>query len=246
MSTNLQRWRMPLTPEDLGPPWQSHPACKITPPKPPFPSLDQIADKEFIVHVTRPADDLGRYQFMAFWRDAAVPGYVRGQVFWTDLEGWVAGNRAEGWTVTIRNPGGGEWMSDTATRLADLLAGVAHPTQPRDEDGRVLAPKITRRLKSAGTAARTVDVYGWVDYDNRVMLFLHLATLADDHIVDFTARQFHRRKAVPARWIAPKDDYCERFAAATGVQRVTLVDRGRRGRPRRSSGPLPLDEVRED
>lgn len=104
--------------------------------------------------------------------------------------------------------------------LVEVLAGVAEPAIPRDGDCIEYSELVTSTLNDADIPANRVTVLGWIDHGGRAILFGHYATQVGDTVVDFTARQYHPQ--LPARWIAPVEEYCTQLAELSGASCVTI------------------------
>lgn len=67
-------------------------------------NTDFTSDTEVIVHIRAGAipDSLSRLQFTAFWLDDYLPpDGVRGQVFYTSLDNFIAADEAKGRKVRV-------------------------------------------------------------------------------------------------------------------------------------------------
>ncbi|MGW5572804.1 hypothetical protein ACWEVD_16510 [Nocardia thailandica] len=98
--------------------------------------------------------------------------------------------------------------------LAETLESYA-PEHPVDRDCLRLARAVTSALCDRGVSASSVTIAGWMDAEETLLAFLHLATRTDHVILDGTARQFDR--ALPAAWIASQADYLHRLAVAASI-----------------------------
>ena len=103
--------------------------------------------------------------------------------------------------------------------LAAVLARHAPAGDPTDQCQET-TEAVTSDLRAAGRDARSAFVFGWLDPDAYLMLFVHRATVVDGLVLDATARQFH--PDLPDKWIAPLAEYSSRLAAAAGVRQVTV------------------------
>lgn len=119
-------------------------------------------------------------------------------------------------------------MGITVEQIQAALDAAQVPTnqRPTDNDCLTWEPIITEVLTLAGLPARGRLVVGWIDLPVRAVLFMHQATEVDGIMVDFTARQYHLRHALPARWVAPAAQYAADLAEATGANKVTIVSDG--------------------
>lgn len=140
-----------------------------------------------------------------------------------------------------------------AEQLSALLKGLPLPGVARDGDCLVVAARVTAAAQELGFPADTVTVIGWLDWatvcsavpelssrqggdELTVIGFSHRVTVVSGWVLDATAQQF--RADLPARWIAPLQEYLQRLAAVTGVARVTVAGSGPSILPERSDRRL--------
>lgn len=138
----------------------------------------------------------------------------------------------------------GQSERDMPLRVAieDALFGI-EPPHPYPVDGACLKwePWITGALKRWGLKAELLVIAGWLDKEQTTIAFLHHATIIDPtpfpfgpaerYIVDYTARQFHRRH-FPDKLICPLREYLDAFRELGFVEAVTVFP------------PPPFEEVK--
>ncbi|WP_157225070.1 hypothetical protein [Nocardia thailandica] len=118
------------------------------------------------------------------------------------------------------------WRLHSESAIEALLAEILESCaleHPVDGDCLRIARAVTSALCDRGVPASTVTIAGWMDTEETLLAFLHLATGTDHVILDGTARLFDR--ALPAAWIAPQADYLHRLAVAAGIDHAAILSR---------------------
>lgn len=107
--------------------------------------------------------------------------------------------------------------------LLDALRALDTPTEPKDGDCLIWAPRVTAHLVAEGLPATTVQVVATRHvFGVEAMLFIHQATKLGHLIIDTTARQFHRK--LPLLWVADEPDYIRRLVKMTEAEEVRITE----------------------